>query len=103
MVSCLSTNTNSSVGWYVDSGASKHMTFNEKFLKKFQEQDVGIQAKLRDDATYVVNQIDTVSFRMPLNNVLNLHDVLFVHILSNNLFLVSTIANMKCIVEFNNQ
>jgi hypothetical protein len=34
MVSCLSTNTVSSVGWYVDSGASRHMTYDKKIFKQ---------------------------------------------------------------------
>ena len=28
LVSCLFSNTMSSVGWYVDSGASRHMTYD---------------------------------------------------------------------------
>jgi hypothetical protein len=39
MVSCLSTNTISGVGWYVDSGASKHMTFNLEDLQQVSEQE----------------------------------------------------------------
>jgi hypothetical protein len=30
------------------------MTFNKKISSKFQEQDVGIQVELGDDATYLV-------------------------------------------------
>jgi hypothetical protein len=39
MISCLSSNTASSVGWYVDSGASRHMTYDRKLFNKFQEQE----------------------------------------------------------------
>jgi hypothetical protein len=52
MVSCLSTNTISGVGWYVDNGASRHMTFNKKAFNRLQEQEVDIQVELGDDATY---------------------------------------------------
>jgi len=34
MVSCLSINTISTVGWYVHNGASIHMTFNKKAFNK---------------------------------------------------------------------
>jgi hypothetical protein len=54
MVSCLSTNTVSSVGWYVDSGASRHMTYDRKIFSRFQEQEGGMCVELGDDATYLV-------------------------------------------------
>jgi hypothetical protein len=37
MVLCLSTNIVSAVRWYVDSVASKHMTFNKKAFNRVQE------------------------------------------------------------------
>jgi hypothetical protein len=33
---CLSTNTISSFGWYVDSGASRHMTYDINIFNVFQ-------------------------------------------------------------------
>ena len=38
MVSCLSSNTMSVVGWYVDSEASRHMAFNKKAFGDFRSR-----------------------------------------------------------------
>ena len=54
MDSCLSTNIVSSVGWYVDNGASRHMTFNRPLFNKIQEQEGYMTMELGDDATYSV-------------------------------------------------
>jgi hypothetical protein len=48
MVSNLFTYTVSRVGWYVDSGASRNMTFDGKIFNKFQEQEGGMHLKLGD-------------------------------------------------------
>lgn len=45
-----STNVVYSVGWYVDSGAIRHMTFNKVF-NKVQEHKGGIQVGLGNDAS----------------------------------------------------
>jgi hypothetical protein len=103
MVSCLSTNTISGVGWYVDSGASKHMTFNKKAFNKLQEQEDGIQVELGNDATYLVTKMGFVSFYMPLGDVLELDDVLYVLGLTKNLLSVSAMTDLRCVVEFDDQ
>jgi hypothetical protein len=36
MASCLSSNIVSSVGWYVDSGASRHMTYDRSLFNRIQ-------------------------------------------------------------------
>ena len=41
MVLRLSTNTIYGVGWYVDNGASKHVTFKKKDFYKLQESEDG--------------------------------------------------------------
>ena len=46
MVSCLSTNTISVVGWYVDNGASRHVTLNISVLFKLEELDINMQVEL---------------------------------------------------------
>jgi hypothetical protein len=91
------------VGMWTMEHHDSHMTFNKKISASFKNRDVGIQVELGDDATYPVTRIGTISFRMPLGDVLNLHDVLFVPRLTKNLLYISTITYMKCIVEFYDQ
>jgi len=62
MVSRLSTNTTFGVGWYVDSEASRHVTFNMKISNKFREQDASLQVKLGDNATYLVTIMGSITF-----------------------------------------
>jgi hypothetical protein len=62
MVSCLSSNIVSSVGWYVDNGASRHMTYDKKLFNRFQEQEGGMRVELGDDATYPMKGLGSISF-----------------------------------------
>jgi hypothetical protein len=78
LVYCLSTITTYGVGWNVDNGASSHMTFNWKIFNKFHGKEGGIQEELGNDATYPMTRMGIISFRMPLGDVLDLIEVLFV-------------------------
>ena len=78
MVSCLSSNTMSRVGWYVDSGASKHMTSNKRAFSKLQEQEESMQVELGDDATYLVAGVGSISFQRPLVDIFEVTGVLYV-------------------------
>jgi hypothetical protein len=77
MVSSLYTNIVSSVGWYVDGGESIHMTYDEIF-NKFLEKERIMWVELGDNATYLVKGLGSIPFHMPLGDVLELNDVLFV-------------------------
>lgn len=57
---------------------------------------------LGDDATYPIAEMGSISFCMPIANVLELDDVLYVLGLMKNLLLVLTMAD-RCVVEFDNQ
>jgi hypothetical protein len=59
------------------------MAFNKKKFQQVQEQDVGIQMKLGDDATYPMTAIRNISFK--------------------NILSISSITDIKCIFEFNGQ
>lgn len=64
MVSCFSSNTMSSVRWYVDSGASRDMTYDITLFKRLQEQEGGMSVELGDYATYLVRGVGSISFQM---------------------------------------
>jgi hypothetical protein len=50
-----------SVGWYVDSGALRLMTYARKQFNRLWEQDGGMCVKLGDDATYIVKGLGSIS------------------------------------------
>jgi hypothetical protein len=64
MVSCLSTNIVPGVGWYVDDGASRHMTTNTSTLLRLEEQVIDMHVDLGDDGKYPVIGLGSISFRM---------------------------------------
>jgi hypothetical protein len=103
MVSCLSSNIVSSVGWYVDSGASRHMTYDKKLFSRLQEQEGGMSVELGDDATYPMKGLGSISFQMPSGDVLELNDVLFVPSLKKNLLSISCMEDLQCRVAFEGQ
>lgn len=94
LVSCFSTNAFSSVGWCVDNRASRHMTFDKKDFSRLQEQVDAIQGELG-----MMPLAISISFLMPLGDVLHIDDVLYVPSLMKSSFVSSTI-DLQCMADF---
>jgi hypothetical protein len=62
IVSCLSCKIVSGVGWYVESGSSKHMASNKKAFNKLQEKEASMLVELVDNAMYPVAGVGSISF-----------------------------------------
>jgi hypothetical protein len=104
LVSCLSSNTMSSVGWYVDNGALRHMTYDRSLFNRIQEQEGGMSVELGDDATYPMRGVGSISFLDTfIGDVLELSNVLFVLGLKKNLLSVSCMEDLHCMAEFDAQ
>jgi hypothetical protein len=58
---------------------------------------------LDDDVTYLVIQMGSVSFCIPSCDVLELSDALYVLGLTKNILLVSTMTNLKTVVDFDDK
>ena len=54
MVPCLYIKIVFRLGWYVDIGALRRVTYDRSLLNMFQEQEEGISVDLGYDATYHV-------------------------------------------------
>ena len=76
--------TGSSI-WYIDSGASSHMTGQKRFFKDLQEGGIGIHVELGDDAQYQAQGVGTVSFERDSGKLGSFVDVLNVPGLIKNL------------------
>jgi hypothetical protein len=85
----------SRVGWYVDSGASRHMTYDRKILSRFQEQEGGLLVELSDNAMYIVKGLGSISFQMPSSDVLELDSVMYVPDLTKSLLSISCMTNLQ--------
>jgi hypothetical protein len=103
MVSRLSTNIISHVGWYVDNGASRHMTRNRSAFSRLEEQDISKQVELSDDGKYPMTRKGSISFHMPVGEVLELHEVFYVPHMTKTLLLVSCVIDLRCSAKFDDQ
>lgn len=103
MVSSVSIYTVLGVGWYADSGASRHMTYEEKVFNRFQEQEQGMVVELGNDAMYPMTGLSSISFQMPLGDVLKSHYVLYVPNLMKCLLSVYCMTDLQCLAEFEGQ
>ena len=61
LVSYLSTSTIPRNVWYVDSGASRHMTSTWQLFSSLKK-DSWVQVELGDDAKYLAIAVGTISF-----------------------------------------
>ena len=77
LIACMESTTGSSI-WYIDSGASSHMTGQKRFFKDLQEGGTRIHFELGDDAQYQAQGVGTVSFQRESVKPLNFEDVLYV-------------------------
>ena len=93
-------------GWYVDSGATRHMTFQKNLLLDFVEFNKLSRIYLGDDR--VISATGEGKVKIPCIDgankiVLTLEKVLFVPELTKNLLSVSSIAKNGGVVKFDEQ
>jgi hypothetical protein len=63
-LSCLSTITTPSNAWYMDSGASYHMTEARELFSIFSEDDSNLHIQLGDNTKYAVRGQGTKHFQL---------------------------------------
>ena len=51
LIACMASTTGSSI-WYIDSGASSHITGQKRFFNNLQEGGTGIHIELGHDVRY---------------------------------------------------
>jgi hypothetical protein len=100
LIAYMEKSTASSV-WYIDSGASCHMTGHKEFFTSLQEGGVSLHIELGDDARYQAQGVGTVSFQRELGKPLRLADVLYVPGLTKNNFcqILKTVFMFRSTVE----
>lgn len=100
MVSCLSSNTMSSVGCYGGNGASSPITSDRKLFNRIQAQEGSMSVELTNDATYPIKGLGPISFLTPSSDLLELNGVLFLTSLKKNILSISYMANLQYRVAF---
>jgi hypothetical protein len=100
LVSCFSTSTVSRSAWYVDSGASSHMTSARELFTSLTKQDSRLHVELGNDAKYAVKGVGTISFQLESGSSLEVKDVLYVPGLTKNLLSVSVMEDKGFVIVF---
>jgi hypothetical protein len=97
LVSCLS-GTISNSAWFVDSGASRHMTGTHELFTCFSEKDLDLHVELGTNAKCGVEGVGTVRFQLESGGSLEVADVLHVPELKMNLLSVLAMEDGQVLI-----
>ncbi|KAJ7552382.1 hypothetical protein O6H91_06G053200 [Diphasiastrum complanatum] len=98
-----STSKNSNDCWYIDSGATQHMTPHRELFTQFDDTSVNVHVKLGDNSSYDIKGRGIVRVHLPSRNRGKIKNVLYVPGLKKNLLSVSAITKQNMKVEFDDQ
>eukprot|EP00253_Pinus_taeda_P021218 PITA_21218 len=100
LISCLASSVMGSV-WFLDSGASFHMTGDRDLFSDLNEKDLGVHIEMGDDGRYSAIGIGTVSFERESGKPFILKEVIHVPGLKKNLISVAMLEDKGYDVVFN--
>ena len=86
--------------WYLDSGASFHMTGDKELFSDLEEKDLQMHVEMGNDGRYSVIGIGTITFERESGNPLFLKDVMHVLGLKKNLVSVAMLEDKGYDVVF---
>ena len=86
--------------WFMDSGASSHMSGKKKWFRNFKESNSGVKVYLGDNSGYEIKGHGDVLVTLPDGNIRNISDVWYVLGIKKNLISVSKITDQDLKVEF---
>eukprot|EP00253_Pinus_taeda_P021662 PITA_21662 len=87
--------------WYLDSGASFHMTGDKNLFSALEKKDLKMHIEIGDDESYSVSGVGTVAFQRDYGAPLTLIDVMDVPGLKKNLVSVAMLEDKGYDVFFN--
>ena len=88
LIACLVSSVMGSV-WFLDSGASFHMTRDQYLFTDLNEKDLGVHIEMGDDGRYSATGIGTISFERESGKPFVLKEVMHVPGLKKNLISVA--------------
>eukprot|EP00253_Pinus_taeda_P010577 PITA_10577 len=86
--------------WYVDSGASSHMTGKKDFFEFLEESACGSKIYLGDYSGYEIKGCGDIPMKLPGGDIKHLKNVLYVPGIKKNLIYVSMITDQDMHVKF---
>ena len=87
--------------WYLDSGASFHMTGDKELFSDLEEKDIQMHIEMGNDGRYSVTGIGTITFERESGNPFLLKNVMHVLGLKKNLVSVAMLEDRGYDVVFN--
>ena len=96
----LSAETDDSDAWFVDSGASVHMTCNKNWYANFKETQNGASIYLGDNRAHQIKGYGDIPMTLPNGTVRHIRNVVYVLGIKKNLISMSTITDQNLKVEF---
>eukprot|EP00253_Pinus_taeda_P015796 PITA_15796 len=100
LIACLVLSVMGSV-WFLESGASFHMTGDRDLFSDLDEKYFGVHIKMGDDGRYSATSIGTISFERESGKPFVLKEVMHVPRLKKNLILVAMLEDKGYDVVFN--
>ena len=92
LITCLVSSSMRSV-WYLDSGASFHMTRDKELFSDLEEKDIQMHIEMGDDGRYSATSIGTITFERESGKPFLLKDVMHVPGLKKNLVSVAMLED----------
>ncbi|KAJ7538885.1 hypothetical protein O6H91_11G067400 [Diphasiastrum complanatum] len=89
--------------WYIDSGATQHMTPHREWFTQFEDSGVNAHVKLGDNSSYDIKGRGTVRVHLPSGDIGEIKNVLYVPSLKKNLLSVSAITKQNMKVDYDDQ
>eukprot|EP00253_Pinus_taeda_P021600 PITA_21600 len=99
LIACLVSSVMGSV-WFLDSGASFHMTGDRDFFSDLEDKDLGVHIEMGDDGRYSATGIGTISFERESGKPFVLKEVMHVPGLEKNLISVAMLEDKGYDVVF---
>jgi len=96
----LSIETDDSNAWFVDYGASIHISCNKDWFENYHETNNGANIYLRDDRSHQLKGYGDAYVTLPNGCVKQIQNVMYVSSIKKNLISVSTITDKDLKVEF---
>jgi hypothetical protein len=99
LIACLSSSV-SLVVWYVDSGASSHMTGMQEYFSSLQEEEMDLMIKMGNNAKCRATGHGAMTFQREYGKPLMVRDVLYVSGMKKNLISILALKDTGYVVSF---
>ena len=79
MVSALSGSiSNSTESWWINSGATKHITRFKKALADYKAKKFNVKVELGDGSTYAIKGVDSICLHLDLGMLICVEEIMYV-------------------------